>query len=272
MSTIAPGRSPASTLRVTDRAVAFGWSSPETTDQNTSTSPSDRAISSVRRVVLLVRRAEEPRPPAELLLHQSLRARELEPRHPARDLGQPRVRPRVVADDPELGLGPRDVRPVGETVADDEERRVRARCAQRVEQLARQRPRAVVEGERDGVRAAGAAVDGLAAGGGLRDGAALLPLQRHMRPAVRLRPHARRERERHGHERREQEQGDAAHGAEPPSPVGGRDAQEDSYIRSRDLQRQHVRDERLRDVVEAVLRAPRARPGTSRRAPDARRR
>jgi hypothetical protein len=48
MSTIAPGCSPAITWRVTARAVAFGWSSPDTTDQNTSTSPSDRVISSVR--------------------------------------------------------------------------------------------------------------------------------------------------------------------------------------------------------------------------------
>ncbi len=37
-------------------------------------------------------------------------------------------------------------------------------------------------------------------------------------------------------------------------------------IRASASREQHVRDERLRDDVEAVLRAPLARPGTSRRA------
>ena len=126
MSTIAPGRSPAITSarhrsRRRLRMVVARHDRPEHLDEPER--PRDLVGS---RVVLLVGRPEQPRPPAELLLHQRLRASELEPRHPARDLGEPRVRPRVVADDPELGLGPRDVRPFGEAVADEEEGRVRS--------------------------------------------------------------------------------------------------------------------------------------------------
>ena len=176
ISTIAPGRRPASTLRSTDFTVASGRvvarvDRPEHLDQ--AERPDNRVG---RPVVQLVRRAEEPRLPAEpVRLRRLVRASSSQTSQRG-CAGQPRVRPGVVAErrraaSPRAGgsASTRSRLPTRKNVAwASPAARMRSRCAV-------YGPGPVVERERDGVRTAAAAVDRAAARQRTRDCAAAAP-------------------------------------------------------------------------------------------------
>ena len=194
-------------------AVAFGWSSPERTDQNTSTSPSERDDRIGVASCSSYGARKSARPPPELLRDAYC------VRASSSQASQRGSCGRCACDHEWLPTAPTRLlaRALGQyvqTVADDEERRVRA-AARRTQEHAR----VYGPGPSSNVSAtafeSAAAVDRLAALQGLRDRAALLPLQRHVRTAVRLGADARGERERHRHEAASDDASDAgatAHG------------------------------------------------------------
>ena len=204
---IEPGRRPRSTFRTIAptracRHVVARVDVPEHLDE-----PEPQRDVVGRARMLRVRRAKEPRLPADLRVDLVLRPHQLEPDEPVRQARQVRVRPRVVADAAEPRLRVRGMRPVREPVADVEERRVRAVAPQDREQLRRVRARAVVEGERDRVAVAAAARDDLPPREHLLQRAVLRPRRREARP-----PEAGRRPLRRRHRRRDE--GDDEQGGE----------------------------------------------------------
>ena len=112
------------------------------------------------RVARLVRRPEQARRDAGRGADARARARELRGDRARRQRRQHRVRPRVVAECPDVSVRPREGGEAAEVAADQEERGGCVRLAQDAQGEPGVDPRAVVERERR-VGAVAAAVDGL---------------------------------------------------------------------------------------------------------------